>query len=107
MHLLPTQQMLRQQGIAIPSVQWKMNVNRTSVKPWETSAGNVVGGVEMETSMEQEKTLQTENVVLEPPLQITDLQYEDGYAVVGIAPIYRNMVCVTHYSRRLFICVHR
>ena len=56
------QEMLQQQGIAVPSVQWKMN--RTSVKPWETSGGNVVGGVEMETSVEQEKTFQTENFVL-------------------------------------------
>ena len=88
------QEMLQQQDVAVPSVQWK--VNRTSVKPWETSTGNVVGGVEMETSVQQEKTFQTENVVLEPPLQITDLQYKgEGIAVGGIAPIYGNMVCVT------------
>ena len=93
------QEMLQQQGIAVPSVQWKMN--RTSIKPWETSAGNVVGGVEMKTSVQQEKTLQTENVVLEPPLQITDLQYKGD--VKGIAPIYGNMVCVAHRNKFLWV----
>ena len=90
------QEMLQQQGIAVPSVEWKMN--RTSVKPWKTSAGNVVGGVEMETSVQQEKTFQTENVVLQPPPQITNLQYKGKWAVAGIAPIYGSMVCVAHYS---------
>ena len=83
------QEMLQQQGIAVPSVQWK--VNRSSVKPWETSAGNVVGGVEMETSAQQAKTFQMENVVLQPSLQITYLRYKGGYFVAGIAPIYGNM----------------
>ena len=90
------QEMLQQQGIGVPPVEWKMN--RTSVKPGETSAGNVVGGVEMETSVEQEKTFQPENVILRPPLQITDLQYKGIFAVAGIAPIYGNMVCVAHYN---------
>ena len=58
------QEMLQQQGIAVPSVQWK--VNRTSVKPWETSAGSFVGNTEMETPVEQEKTFQAENVILQP-----------------------------------------
>ena len=95
------QEMLQQQGIAVPSVQWKMN--RTSVKPWDTSAGNVVGGVEMGTSVQQEKTFQTENVILQPSLQITSLQYTGGYFVGGIAPIYGNMVCVTHWNEFLWV----
>ena len=90
------QEMLQQQGIAVPSVQWKMN--RTSATPWETSAGNLVGGVEMETSVEEEKTFQTENVILQPPLQIINLQDKEGNIVAGIAPIYGNMVCVAHYD---------
>ena len=95
------QEMLQQQGIAVPSVQWKMN--RTSVKPGETSAGNVVGGVEMETSVEQEKIFQTENVILRPSVQITDLQYKGKYDVAGIAPIYGSMVCVVHYDEFLWV----
>ena len=95
------QEMLQQQGIAVPSVQWK--VNRTSVKPWETSAGNAVGGVEMETSVQQEKTFQTENVVLQPSLHITDLQYKGDWTVTGIAPIYDNMVCVAHWDEFLWV----
>ena len=67
------QEMLQQQDFAVPSVQWKMN--RTSVNSWETSAGYVVGDLEMETSVQQEKTFLTENVLLQPALQITNLQY--------------------------------
>ena len=59
--------------------------------------GNIVGGVEMKTSMQQEKTFQAENIILQPPLQITNLQDEEKYVVAGIAPIYGNMVCVVHY----------
>ena len=93
------QETLQQQGIAVPSVQWKMN--RTSVKPWETSEGNVVGSVEIETSVQKEKTFQTENVILQPPLRITNLQYEGD--VAGIAPIYGNMVCVAHWDEFLWV----
>ena len=95
------QKMLQQQDVVVPSMQWK--VNRTSVKPWETSAGNVVGGVEMDTSVEQQKPFQTENVVLQPPLQITNLQYKGKYAIAGIAPICGNMVCVAHYDEFLWV----
>ena len=94
------QEMLQQQDVAVPSVQWK--VNRTSVKPWETSAGNV-GGVEIETSVQQEKTFQTENVILQPSLQITNLQYKGRNAVAGIAPIYGSMACVVHWDELLWV----
>ena len=57
----------------------------------------------METSVEQEKTFQTENVALWPPPQITNLQYKGKYAVAGIAPIYGNMVCVTHFDESLWV----
>ena len=97
------QEMLQQQGIVVPSVQWTMN--RTSIKPWarETPAENVVGGVEMETSVEPDKTFQTENVILQPSPQITNLQYKGKYGVAGIAPIYGNMVCVTHFDKFLWV----
>ena len=95
------QEMLQQQDVAAPSVQWKMN--RTSVKPWETSTGNVVGGVEIETSVEEEKTFQTENVILRPSLQITKLQYKGNYDVAGIAPIYGNMACMAHWNEFLWV----
>ena len=78
-------------------------MNRTSVKPWETSAGNVVGGLEMETSVKQEKTFQTENVILQPPVQITNLQHKGKWPLAGIAPIYCNMVCVPHYDGFLWV----
>ena len=95
------QEMLQQLSVPVPSVQWKMN--RTSVKTWETSAGNVVGGVELETSVEQEKTFRTENVILLPSPQITNLQYNGEWAVAGIAPIYGNMVCVIHWDEFLWV----
>ena len=95
------QEILQKQDVVVPSVQWKMN--RTSVKLGKISAENVVGGVEMETSVEQEKTFQTENVVLQPSLQITRLQHMGR--VAGIAPIYGNMVCVAHYGNE-FLCVY-
>ena len=89
------QEMLRQLHVAIPSVEWK--VNRTRVKPWEVSAGNVFRGVEMETSVEQQNAFHTEDVILPPPLQITDLQDNGENDEGGIAPIYGNMVCVAQY----------
>ena len=95
------QKILQQQDVAVPSVQWKMK--RTSVKPGETLARNVVGDVEMKTSVEQEKTFQTENVILQPSLEITDLHYKGKWAVAGIAPIYDNMVCVAHCDEFLWV----
>ena len=96
------QKMLQQLDVAVPSVQWTMN--RTSVKPWEASAGNAVGSVGMETSVQKEKPSQSnDHVTLQPALQITNLQYKGEYAVGGIAPIYGNMVCVTHYDKFLWV----
>ena len=95
------QEMLQQQDVAVPSVEWK--VNRTSVKPWEISAGNVVGGVEMETSLEQEKTIQTENAILQPSLQVTNLQLEGVNVVWGMTHIYGNMVCVVCGDEYLWV----
>ena len=46
---------------------------------------------------------QTENSILEPPLQTTNLQYEGGNIVAGIAPIYGNMVCVAHMDEFLWV----
>ena len=57
----------------------------------------------METSVQQDKKFQTENVILQPPLRITKLQYKGNYAVGGIAPIYGNMVCVAHYDEFLWV----
>ena len=97
------QEMLQQQDVAVPSVQWKMNRISVIRIPWVISAGNVVGGVEMETSVQQEKTFQRENVILQPSLQITSLRYRGGKAVAGIAPIYGNLVCVAHYDEFLWV----
>ena len=95
------QKMLQQQDVSVPSVQWKMK--RTSVKPGETPAGNVVGSVEVETSVEQEKAFQTENVVLRPSLQTIKLNVQPKESVGGIAPIYGNMVCVTQCDEFLLV----
>ena len=44
---------------------------------------------------------QPENGILQPPLQITNLQDTGGNLVAGIAPIYSNMVCVAHFDEFL------
>ena len=53
--------------------------------------------------MEQEKTFQTENVILQPSLQITGLQREGGNYVAGMTHIYGNLVCVVRGDKYLWV----
>ena len=106
MHLLPIeQQMLQQQLKASLFHPWGWKVNRTSVKPWETSAGNVVWGVEMETSGQHEKKFQAENVRCPPTTSTDNRSVGQRGCEKNCTHLQQHGLCDT--LGRVFMGVHR
>lgn len=100
------QRVMHQKTVPVPLVQWDSGDVSLKCRHNKLVSAGFLGNISVKTSDQIKKVFLKDDIHLAAPIKITTLDYAGKNVVCGIAPIYRNMVCIAH-SGEQYVWVYR